>query len=405
MSKIKEHLNWITAGASILALILAFTAVVNVPTVAPSASALSNTNQIEDQLVALYHNANPSVVSIQVREPATAETSQQMPTLPQIPGFPQFQFPQQQQQDQYVYGQGSGFVYDTAGHIVTNFHVAGNADQIQVIFADGTSLDATLVGGDPDSDLAVVKVDPSKVDLQPLAIGNSDDLSVGDMVAAIGNPFGLEGSMTSGIVSALGRMLPSQAQMADGSRFNITDLIQTDAAINPGNSGGPLLNLAGEVVGVNTAIESSNSQYAGIGFAVPSNAVARVVPALIDSGRYEHAWLGIAGRTLTADFATAMNLDATQTGVLVATVQADSPASRANLRGSSTDVTIQEQTTQVGGDVIVSVNGNPINNFDDLLNFITNDASVGQTITLGILRGGETINVDVTLAARPTSTN
>jgi 2-alkenal reductase len=205
------------------------------------------------------------------------------------------------------FGQGSGFVYDNAGHIVTNYHVAGNAIQINVVFADGSYTEAELVGADVDSDLAVIKVDPNDAPgLTPLPIGDSNALQVGQMVVAIGNPFGLSNTMTTGIVSALGRSLPSQNSVFETGGFRTYDVIQTDAAINPGNSGGPLLNLAGEVIGVNTAIESSTRQNSGVGFAVPSNIIARVIPALVANGRYEHPWLGISGGTITAVVARQM---------------------------------------------------------------------------------------------------
>ncbi len=406
----KARLGWLLTGAALMAVALAVFNPILFPAVR-SASATSTTNTIEEQLIALYNSANPSVVSVQVRQTVTREVSlPQFPELPQIPGFPELprflwpQTPNQRQQQQYVYGQGSGFVYDRDGHIVTNYHVAGEADQIRVIFADGTAVEATLVGADPDSDLAVIKVDPAKApELQPLPLGDSEALQVGQMVVAIGNPFGLSGTMTSGIISALGRMLPSQAATADGSRFNITDIIQTDAAINPGNSGGPLLNLAGEVIGVNTAIESTTRQNAGIGFAVPSKTVSRVVPVLIAEGRYAHPWLGISGTTVNATIREAMNLPEDQTGVLIASVDNTGPAARAGLLGSSRDARVDDTTIKVGGDIIVSVDGRPVVTFDDLLDYISNETEVGQTITLGILRNGQLSEVRVTLAPRPTA--
>jgi serine protease Do len=412
MSNLKRRIVWMGAGVVALAALLVLTGVFGTGTAVQPNTGVARVqaqtgytaNDLEAQLIHLYDQAGPSVVSVQVRQPVTGNV---LGELPQIPGFPLPNSPETPQgqgdQQQYAYGQGSGFVYDTEGHIITNFHVAGEADQITVVFADGTSLDATLVGGDPDSDLAVVKIDPTGLDLKPLALGDSDSLQVGQMVIAIGNPFGLEGTMTSGIVSALGRMLSSQAATTDGNTFSIPDVIQTDAAINPGNSGGPLLDLAGDVIGVNTAIESSVSQSSGVGFAVPSNIVAHVVPELIANGRYEHPWLGISGGTLTSPLRDAMGLDESQRGVLVATVSSNSPADEAGLQGSSRQVEIDGQQVLVGGDVIVSVDGRPIQTFDDLLSFISNDASVGQTVTFGVLRDGKTINVDVTLAARPHS--
>ncbi len=407
----KARFGWLLTGAALMGLIVTLAGVVVFPA-ARSASAISASNAVEEQLIALYDTANPSVVSVQVRQVATQEISvPQFPELPSIPGFPELprflwpQTPNQQQQQQYVYGQGSGFVYDRDGHIVTNYHVAGEADQIQVIFADGTAVSAELVGADPDSDLAVIKVDPAEAPaLNPLPLGDSEALQVGQMVVAIGNPFGLSGTMTSGIISALGRMLPSQASTADGGRFNITDIIQTDAAINPGNSGGPLLNLAGEVIGVNTAIESTTRQNAGIGFAVPSKTVSRVVPVLIAEGHYDHPWLGISGSTVNAAIREAMDLPDDQTGVLIASVDITGPAARAGLLGSSKDARVDDTTIKVGGDIIVSVDGRPVVTFDDLLDYISNETEVGQTITLGILRNGEFSEVRVTLAPRPTTT-
>lgn len=414
MSDLKRRVLWMgAAGILVLVALLSLSSVfplgstgnalqANAGMSRVQAQSSYSANDLEAQLIHLYEQADPSVVSVQVRQPVTGTMIGQ---LPQIPGFPFPDLPQspegQGDQQQYAFAQGSGFVYDAKGHIITNYHVAGEADQITVVFADGTSLDATLVGGDPDSDLAVVKVDPAEVELRPLALGDSDSLRVGQMVIAIGNPFGLEGTMTSGIVSALGRMLSSQAAAIDGGRFNIPDVIQTDAAINPGNSGGPLLDLAGDVIGVNTAIESSVSQNSGVGFAVPSNIVARVVPELIANGRYEHPWLGISGMTLTSDLRDAMGLDDTQHGVLVATVSSDSPADNAGLQGSSREVEIDGRQVLIGGDVIVSVDGRSIETFDDLLSYISNDAAVGQTVTFGVLRDGETVSLDVTLAVRP----
>jgi len=407
----KARFGWLLTGAALMGLIVTLAGAVVFPAVR-SASAISASNAVEEQLIALYDAANPSVVSVQVRQAVTQEISApQFPELPSIPGFPELprflwpQTPNQQQQQRYVYGQGSGFVYDRDGHIVTNYHVAGEADQIQVIFADGTTVSAELVGADPDSDLAVIKVDPAEAPaLNPLPLGDSEALQVGQMVVAIGNPFGLSGTMTSGIISALGRMLPSQAATADGGRFNITDIIQTDAAINPGNSGGPLLNLAGEVIGVNTAIESTTRQNAGIGFAVPSKTVSRVVPVLIAEGHYDHPWLGISGSTVNAAIREAMDLPDDQTGVLIASVDITGPAARAGLLGSSKDARVDDTTIKVGGDIIVSVDGRPVVTFDDLLDYISNETEVGQTITLGILRNGELSEVRVTLAPRPTTT-
>ncbi|MBN2470583.1 MAG: trypsin-like peptidase domain-containing protein [Anaerolineae bacterium] len=373
----KQKAGWMISGAAILgALLLAFNVLLPItPATTADAQGSVALNTLETQFVDLYNVSNNAVVSIQVVE----ET-----------GF----------------GQGSGFVYDMDGHIITNNHVAGDAVRISVIFADGSEAPAELIGADPDSDLAVIKVDPADApELRPLALGDSGALQVGQMVVAIGNPFGLSGTMTTGIISALGRSLPAQSVTFEGGSFTMPDIIQTDAAINPGNSGGPLLNLAGEVVGVNTAIRSETGQNTGIGFAVPSNIVARVAPALIEEGTFEHAWLGISGRSIDPITNELMGLERTQTGVLVASVSSNSPAQRARLNGNDRETTYEGQTIAIGGDVIVSADDQPIVTFDDLVHFLATETTVGQRIQLGVLRDGKLIEVDVTLAARPGSSN
>ncbi|MGH9923015.1 MAG: S1C family serine protease, partial [Nitrososphaerales archaeon] len=230
---------------------------------------------------------------------------------------------------------GSGFVYDSNGNIITNNHVVEGADDISVTFLDGSAYDASIVGTDPYTDLAVIKADVPAELLAPLPLGDSSKLQVGEQVAAIGNPFGLSGSMTTGIVSQLGRLLPL-AEVEGG--FSIPDVIQTDAAINPGNSGGPLLDIRGEVVGVNSAITSGTGEFAGVGFAVPSNTVKKIVPVLISDGRYRHAWLGVSGTDLTPEIAEALNLKDTK-GFLVIDIVADSPADKSGIRGGTKQVT------------------------------------------------------------------
>jgi S1-C subfamily serine protease len=270
-----------------------------------------------------------------------------------------------------------------------------------VVFSQGFSSDAEVVGTDPDSDLAVIRVVELPEGIIPLALANSKTLRVGQTVLAIGNPFGLQGTMTTGIVSALGRTLPSQARTAGGANFSIPSVIQTDAAINPGTSGGPLLNIAGEVIGVNTAIESSDRQFSGVGFAVPSGTVARVAPILISDGKYEHPWLGIAGVTLRPEIREAMNLELSQNGILVIDVLESGPAFDAGLLGSDSEADVDGQILPVGGDVIVFIDGVEIIDFDDLLTYISEEARVGQRVELEILRDGETLAVEVVLAARP----
>jgi 2-alkenal reductase len=367
------------------------------PILTESRPPIADLADLQQAYIDVYQRVNPSVVNIRAVQPGSAETG----TLPdfEIPGFPDLPVPEIPQGPSV--GQGSGFVYDEQGHIVTNNHVIDGAEQIVVTFPDGTEAEATRVGADPDSDLAVIKVDIDPAQLTPVTLGSSDNLQVGQIVIAIGNPFGLEGSMTTGIVSGLGRLLATGAQTPDGQRFSIPDIIQTDAAINPGNSGGPLLDLAGNVIGVNTAIESPTRSSSGVGYSVPVDIVKQVVPELIASGRVEHPWLGLAGGDLTASVAQAMDLDPDQRGILIAEVVDDGPAAEAGLRGSSTETTINGLPARIGGDVVVGINGQPVQVFDDLLSYIVRETKVGQTVTLEIMRGGERQEVQVTLAARP----
>lgn len=345
----------------------------------------------QETLVSLYERVNPAVVNIRVK---TSATSGQ--TLPNnLPENHPFFGPQ--------YGQGSGFVYDLEGHIITNNHVVGSAEQISVIFADGTEVDATLVGTDPDSDLAVIKVDLPAERLTAVPIGDSNSLKVGQYVIAIGNPFGLDGSMTSGIISGLSRTLPSDVRTASGNRFSIPNIIQTDAAINPGNSGGPLLNLAGEVIGVNTAIATNDGTFSGVGYAVPAATVLRVAPQLIAQGEIRHPWIGISGREMNRTLAEAMGLDAGQRGVLVVETIADGPAAKAGVRGSTQQVMIDGVQVGIGGDIIVAINDEPITVFDTLLSYIVQRTAVGETVTLTVLRDGELLDLSLTLEARPSN--
>ncbi|MEM2923120.1 MAG: trypsin-like peptidase domain-containing protein [Candidatus Nitrosocaldus sp.] len=293
-------------------------------------------------------------------------------------------------------GIGSGFIYDVQGHIVTNYHVVENASRVSVTFLDGTEYRARVVGVDPYTDIAVIKVENvSRDKLRPLPLGDSSKLEVGEQVAAIGNPFGLSGSMTSGIVSQLGRML----ETANG--FNIPDVIQTDAAINPGNSGGPLLNMYGEVIGVNTAIASRTGEFSGIGFAIPSNTVKRIVPVLIEEGRYRHPWLGVSGRDVNAEIAEILGLKEAR-GFLVIDVVANSAAEKAGIKGGSRTVTLSDGSRiKVGGDVIVAIDGNPVRKINDILVYLQRAKSVGDQITLTVIRDGNVIDVRATLLERP----
>ena len=288
-------------------------------------------------------------------------------------------------------GQGSGFLFDTNGHIVTNNHVVASGGQIVVNFDDGRQLPATIVGTDPSSDLAVIQVDPSRVsDITPVALADSDALKVGQIVIAIGSPFGLQSSMTTGIISGLDRLFPG-AVGPDGQSFQIPNIIQTDAAINPGNSGGPLLNLYGQVIGINTAIESPVRGSSGIGYAVPANIVSNIVPQIIANGRVETPWLGISGGLISEAAANALGLPTNQTGILIRDAIVGGPAAAAGLRGGNNP------------DVIVGVDGHAIVEFDDLLGYLVQQTVVGQTIQLQILWDGQPQTVSVTLSARPAS--
>ncbi|MGH1521966.1 MAG: S1C family serine protease [Nitrosopumilus sp.] len=291
-----------------------------------------------------------------------------------------------------VGGVGSGFVFDKKGHIITNAHVVNDAKKTIVTFLDGRSYNAEIIGVDKFTDIAVIKVNADLKLLSPLLIGDSSNLKVGEPIAAIGNPFGLSGSMTAGIVSQLGRLLPS------GLGYSIPDVIQTDAAINPGNSGGPLLNMRGEMVGINTAIQSATGEFTGVGFAVPSQTVAKIVPTLIEKGEYRHPWIGIQGQDIDPDLANVLGLKDAK-GLLVVSVIDDSPAQKAGLIGSERSV---EGTRYiVGGDIILAVDGIEVRQIDDILIHLQRAKSVGDDLVLEILRDGRTTNITVTLQERP----
>ena len=368
------------------------------PTPQPTAVAPSVTGgalaALEGALERVYQDVSPSVVYIEVLQ------EQQVGS-----GLPFFRepLPQQQPEEQYQHGSGSGFVWDQEGHVVTNNHVVNGADKIEVTFSDGTTVPGTVVGTDPASDLAVLKVEVPAGQLHPVRMADSTLVMVGQLAVAIGNPFGLENTMTVGIVSALERSLPAESNSGDGSSYTIPDVIQTDAPINPGNSGGVLVNGQGEVIGVTSAIVSPVRASAGIGFAVPAAIVQKVVPVLIAKGSYEHPWLGISGTTLDPDLAQAMGLEANQRGALVIEVVPGGPAEQAGLQGSDRQVTIDGQERQVGGDVVVALDGQPVKTFDDLVAYLVQSTEVGQKATLTVLRDGRERQVEVTIAARPSA--
>ena len=291
-------------------------------------------------------------------------------------------------------GVGSGFVFDKKGHVITNAHVVEGAKKVVVTFLDGRSYNADIIGADTFTDIAVIKVNADLSLLHPLSLGDSSNLQVGEPIAAIGNPFGLSGSMTSGIVSQLGRLLPS------GLGYSIPDVIQTDAAINPGNSGGPLLNMRGEIVGINTAIQSATGEFTGVGFAVPSQTLAKIVPKLIQNGEYKHPWIGISGRDIDPDLAKVLKLN-DAVGFLVVTVVPDSPASEAGLHGSENTVEVDGVQYTIGGDIILSVDDVEVRKISDILIHLQRQKTVGDEMVLEILRDGRTTNFTIILGERP----
>ena len=369
---------------------------VDVEAATPVPAAPADLAAIEGALGRIYQDVGPSVVYIEVLQQQAAGMGQAWP-------FFGDQAPQLPPSDQYQRGSGSGFVWDDSGYIVTNNHVVEGADKIKVTFSDGTTVIGTLVGSDADSDLAVVKVDVSAEELYPVQLADSTQVKVGELAVAIGNPFGLESTMTVGIVSALGRSLPVENGTATGGSYTIPDMIQTDAPINPGNSGGVLVDDQGKVIGVTSAIISPVRASAGIGFAIPSVIVQKVIPALIEDGHYAHPWLGISGTDLDSELAQAMHLEADQRGALVVDVVRGGPADEAGLRGSAETVTVDGQERRVGGDVIVRIGGENVARFDDLVAYLVRATDVGQTVTVTVLRDDGERQVQVTLGERPAS--
>lgn len=333
------------------------------PTIVPVVNAspsLPIDASIQAALIQLYQQANPSVVYI---------------IVPNV-------------------GSGSGFVYSEAGYIVTNYHVASGGNTYEVVFADNERRPAQLVGGDADSDLAVLKVDQLPEGVNPLPLAGGDDLAVGQFVAAIGNPFGEQGSMSLGIVSALGRSLESQRSLNNGSTYSLPEVIQTDAPINPGNSGGPLLNLQGEVVGINSAILSGTGVNSGVGFAIPVKAVQQIVPSLIERGRFTYSYMGAGfANEISLANQTTFGLSQTQ-GAYVLNVTPGSPAARAGLAAANA-------TTGRGGDLIIAIDGQPINDFTDMNSYLVFNTTPGQTVELTVLRGRTTTTLSLTLGERP----
>jgi serine protease Do len=334
------------------------------------AGGLASIQAFQEALVGIYDQVNPSVVNVYVASQASAASN----------------------------GLGSGFVWDTQGHIVTNNHVIDGAARVQVTFADGTTVPASMVGKNPTSDLAVLKVDLPVEQLIPLPLMDSDQAKVGQLAIAIGNPYGLAGTMTTGIISGLSRSLPvglDSTGISTGPRYSIPDIIQTDASINPGNSGGVLVNDQGELIGVTTAIRSTTGANTGIGFVIPANIVKKIVPSLIENGRYDQPWIGISGATLTADMVLAAGLNEGQHGAIVIEIIAGGPAEKAGLRGSSQN--------NPSGDVIIAINDHAVRRFEDMVSYLYNKVDAGQTVTLTILRGGVERQIELTLGVLPSN--
>jgi len=294
---------------------------------------------------------------------------------------------------------GSGIVYDLNGNIITNNHVVKNATKITVTFHDGYSYPATIVGTDPFADLAVIKVNADLSVLHPLNLGDSSKLRIGEQVAAIGSPFGLSGSITSGIISQVGRLL----ETPDTASYSIPDVIQTDTAINPGNSGGPLLDMQGKVIGINTAIQTNTGEFSGIGFAIPSNTIKKIIPILIKDRHFKHPWIGITGLSIDPDLSNTLQLHVSS-GFMIQNVVKESPAGKAGLHGYTNTTTIDGTKYRIGGDIITGIDNNQVRKLEDILNYLQEEKSVGDKITLKILRDGYTTNFDLILEERPSQT-
>jgi S1-C subfamily serine protease len=339
---------------------------------------------LEQQLSRVYDEAVPSVVSIRVTKSLSLD------------GLDGGEMPEDHSEF-FRQGGGSGFVWDNQGHIVTNDHVIDGATEIEVIFADETTVEAQLVGTDPDSDLAVIKVDMPSGSLTPLKLGNSEQILVGQLAIAIGSPFGQEFTMTSGIVSAVGRLI-----RGGNSGFSIPAVIQTDAPINPGNSGGPLLNRNGEVIGVNAQMASRTGSSSGIGFAIPVDIAKRVIPTLISGDDYQYAWLGISGGEVTTEMAEFRGLGDGVRGAVVIQVADESPAGDAGLTGRDESLDENSDAFVYGGDVITAIDGQPVGGIDDLISYLVTLYKPGDNVTLDIIRAdGSEVQVEVTLGERP----
>lgn len=332
--------------------------------------------QLQSQVESVYAESSDSVVNI---------TSQVM-----NPGI--FNRPTPQQ------GAGSGFIFDGSGHVVTNYHVVQNAQAVSVSLSNGDMYEAEIVGSDPFTDLAVLRIDGEELP-EPLSLADSDALRVGQFVSAVGNPFNFEQTLTFGVISALGRVIRSP-----GGRF-ISEAIQTDTPINPGNSGGPLLNLEGDVIGVNSAIISPSGASAGIGFAISANTVSQVVPSLIENGEYPHPWLGIQALNLQPGFVQLLNRSElnipVEEGVLIVSVLDDSPSDQAGLQGGDRQLRLGNLQLPVGGDIIVGLNETEVGSYKDLVVYLETETEIGDTISVRYYRGQNEQTTELTVGRRP----
>ena len=327
----------------------------------------------ESQLNTIYSTSLPSIVHIKVRQT--------------VQGF---------FQNQERTGEGSGFIWDTEGNIVTNYHVVASASIVDVEFADGSQYPASVIGLDPNSDLAIIKVNSNGKILTPLNLGDSTNVKVGNHTIVIGSPFGQEFSMSSGIVSAIKRTVPSQNAM-----FSIPNVIQTDAAINPGNSGGPLMDIDGNVIGINSQIISRSGGNQGIGFAIPINSVKKIIPTLIKGEKFEYPYIGITGMDLNTNLKKALEIDSEIKGVMIVDVVKGSPADLGGLLGYTGTVSDNDNSYPSGGDILTAINSIPIKSMSDLLTLLFSDYSPGDSVTFTILRDSSSFDLDITLISRP----
>ncbi|HSA75171.1 MAG TPA: trypsin-like peptidase domain-containing protein [Candidatus Nitrosocosmicus sp.] len=351
-------------------------------------------NQSLEQHLGLFVNGNTSLLNDVFSK--VKDSVVQISTEYQDPNYPGGLY-DSSGSSPYPMKFGSGFVYDDSGIIITNYHVVSSANNIIVTFNNGNSYTAKIVGVDPYGDISILKLDnPGSEKLVPVSLSNSSDLKVGDPVLAIGNPYGLDSTLTFGIVSQIGRLLPNS-----DLGYSIPNVIQTDAAINPGNSGGPLIDLNGDVVGMNTAIFSNTGAYTGVGFAIPSNDIERIIPALVQTGTYEHPWLGISGFKLSPTLAQVFGLPQNYKGVLIEDVVPNGPADKAGLKGMLVQGNRYGQQQIIDKDIITEIDGKPVSRIDDIISYLDINKKVGDKITLTVNRTGQIIDLVATLDARP----